>query len=103
MDMMAGMMTPMLEQQLKAQMTNFKHIDSGTVDTNGHKAIKIEFEGEKDGFSVHNHMRVYMSGKNMLMITAQTKAADWSTYEKALKESLDSLTFSKTKAAAEKP
>jgi hypothetical protein len=98
---------PFLEMPAKMAMKNYKKVASGMITTSGEKGFELEFEGNQEGQDVHVIQHVYLSGGNMIAVQAGGPADAWKSHEKAIRESLDSFTFtppgSKKKAAAPAP
>jgi hypothetical protein len=95
-------MGPMLEMGPKMAFKNYKKISAGNVEAGGKKGYELQYEGEQGGASLHCVQRMFTVGSTMLVVSGLCPASKWSGSEKAIKEILDSLTFTEAKKDAAK-
>jgi len=93
-------MAPMMEMVLQAQFKGFKKVKSGPVKSGEVKGLEMEFTGTTPvGVKVRVLQRMYSKGHQMFTVLGTTNVETWEKYGKAIRKSVESLSFEKASAS----
>ena len=95
---------PQIEKGLKAEIPGFKKVRSRFVKCGEVKGFEIEYAGiMPDGRKAYVLRRDFFRGKKTFMVIGSTDVKKWAKYGRAIRKSVESLSFGKAPANKKPP